>query len=341
MDHATSGSRLAPTRSATWAALWTVYLLWGSTYLAIRVAVHPSHGPGLPPLLLAGVRFTIAGILMLGLTAWRPAPDGLPDPMGRRQWVTAAVVGTALPFGGNGVVSVAEKRVPSGAAALVLATIPIWAALIAAAVGRERLTRNHVAGLGLGFVGVAALVAGSGSGRISVSGTLLLVLAALSWASGSVWSQGSGAVSMRRPLVLTGMEMLCGGVVSSAVGLASGEASAVHLAAVPTRSWVALAYLVVAGSMVAYAAYVWLLANVRLSLVTTYAFVNPVVAVILGAVILGESFTLRSAIATVAVIGGVVLMIRRPVPAAPQVEEATGHSDEPPRVADVAESGRP
>jgi drug/metabolite transporter (DMT)-like permease len=287
-----------------------VYLLWGSTYLAIRVAVHPSHGAPVPPLILAGARFVVAGLLMLALTAGHPAPDGLPDRLGLKQWAAAAVVGLALPFGGNGLVTIAEKRIPSGTAAVVVATVPIWAALFAAALGRERVTRFHIAGLALGFAGVAALVVGSGSGRASTSGIVIVVIAAISWAGGSVWSQT--APTARRPLVTTGMEMLCGGIGCLVTAAASGEFADLHITSIGVRPWIAFAYLIVAGSMVAYSAYVWLLRNVRLSLVTTYAFVNPVVAVALGALLLREPFTIRSAAATVAVVAGVVLMLRRP-----------------------------
>jgi drug/metabolite transporter (DMT)-like permease len=174
-----------------------VYILWGSTYLAIRVAVHPSHGAALPPLVLAGARFTLAGAVMLALTVRRPASDGKPDPLGWKQWGAAAVIGLALPFGGNGLVSVAEKRIPSGVAAVVVATVPIWAAMFAAAVGRERASRYHVAGLGLGFVGVAALTVGSGSGKASGVGIAIVVIAAISWAAGSVWSQTAPTVVAR------------------------------------------------------------------------------------------------------------------------------------------------
>ena len=147
-----------PSRSRIWLALGAVYLVWGSTYLAIRVAVHPSHGTGLPPMLLAGSRFTLAGLIMLVFAVRRPAPDGRPDPLGATQWFAAAVVGLALILGGNGLVTIAERRIPSGTAAVVVATVPIWAALLAAALGRERLSVHHIAGLVLGFTGVAALV---------------------------------------------------------------------------------------------------------------------------------------------------------------------------------------
>ena len=302
-------------RTATarvWVNLWSVYLLWGSTYLAIRVAVHPSHGAAIPPLILAGTRFVLAGLLMLALTAHRPAPDGQPDPLGVKQWFAAAVVGLALPFGGNGLVSVAEKRIPSGTAAVVVATVPIWAAAFAAAFGRERITRFHVAGLILGFGGVAALTVGSGSGKASTSGIVIVVIAAISWAAGSVWSQT--APTPRRPLVTTGMEMLCGGAGCLIAGAAAGEFANLHLTHINYRGWLAFAYLIIAGSMLAYSAYVWLLRNARLSLVTTYAFVNPVVAVMLGALLLNEPFTIRTAGATAAVVAGVVMMLRRPPP---------------------------
>jgi drug/metabolite transporter (DMT)-like permease len=312
-----------PSRAQIWLALWAVYLLWGATYLAIRVGVHPSHGVGLPPLILAGARFTLAGALMLLITLRRPAPDGRPDPLGAKQWYAAAVIGLALPFGGNGLVSIAEKSIPSGTAAVVVATVPIWAAVIAAALGRERLSINHIAGLVLGFGGVAALVVGTGSGRASVAGVLIVVVAALSWAAGSVWS--TNAPISRRPLVATGMEMVCGGIACFITAAATGEFSKLHRDEFTAHAWLAFAYLVVAGSMVAYTAYVWLLRNAELSLVTTYAFVNPVVAVILGAVILSEPFTIRSAIATVAVVAGVILMLRRKAtePAPPEALAAT------------------
>src|SRR3954454_22193925 len=127
------------TTPRVWLALWVVYLVWGSTYLAIRVAVPPAHGTGLPPRLLAAARFTLAGLLMLAVTVRRPARDGRPDPLGRRQWASAAVVGLALLLGGNGLVSIAEKHVASGPAAVIIATVPIWATLLGASVGHERV----------------------------------------------------------------------------------------------------------------------------------------------------------------------------------------------------------
>jgi drug/metabolite transporter (DMT)-like permease len=298
------------TSARVWVALWVVYLVWGSTYLAIRVLVHPTSGAALPPLLGAGARFCLAGLVMLALTLRRPATDGRPDPLGWRQWGAAAVVGTALLLGGNGLVSLAEQRVASGPAAVIIATVPIWATLIGAVVGREPVRRRHAVGLALGFAGVAILVLGNGGGRLDPVGVVVLVTAALAWSAGSVWSRKAPLV--RRPLVMTGMEMLCGGVACLIAGTAAGELSQLHLAQVPERSWFALAYLVVFGSMAAYTAYVWLLGNAPLSLVTTYAYVNPLVAVLLGVLLLGEHFTARTAIATAVIVVGVALIVSRP-----------------------------
>lgn len=292
-----------------WGALWIVYVVWGSTYLAIRIGVQPSHGEGLPPLLMASVRFALAGLLMLAFFARRPAADGLPDPLGWKQWGAAAIIGNALLLGGNGLVSIAEKRIPSGIAAVLVATVPTWAALLGALFRLERVTVRHAAGLALGFAGVAILVVGHGSGKVDAVGVVMVVGAALSWAAGSVWA--TRAPTVRRPLVMTGMEMVCGGLGCAIVGLARGEAADFHPAAVPTRSWLALVYLVIFGSMVAYTAYVWLLHNARLSLVTTYTYVNPLVAVALGALILNESLSARTLLASVAIVVGVMLIISR------------------------------
>jgi drug/metabolite transporter (DMT)-like permease len=193
--------------------------------------------------------------------------------------------------------------------------VPIWAALAGAVSGQERLRARHGAGLLLGFVGVAALVTGNGGGRADLVGVLEVDGAALSWAAGSVWSRTAPLV--RRPLVMTGMEMLCGGIACLVAGVVSGETGQLHLSRVPVQSWLALGYLVVFGSMVAYTAYVWLLGNAPLSLVTTYAYVNPLVAVLLGAVFLHERLGLRTAVATIVIVGGVVLMVRRPDPPLP------------------------
>jgi len=214
-----------------------------------------------------------------------------------------------LLLSGNGLVSVAEKRVPSGPAAVIIATIPIWAALVAAAMGKERVSFRHGLGLALGFGGVAALVVGDGSGKADLVGVLVLVGASVSWSIGSVWART--APLPRRPLVSTGMEMLCGGLACFVAGLIAGEGGDVHLSAYPAQSWIAVGYLIVFGSMLAFTAYAWLLGNAPLPLVTTYAYVNPLVAVLLGAAILHEHLGLRTILATVGIVAGVVLMVTR------------------------------
>jgi drug/metabolite transporter (DMT)-like permease len=306
----TEGSATARVVSPrVWLALWVVYVVWGSTYLAIRLGVRPDHGAAFPPLIYAGFRFTAAGVLMLAFTVRRPAADGRPDPLGRRQWIAGSVIGIALLLGGNGLVSVAEQRIPSGIAALVVATVPIWAALLGAMGGHERITTRHALGLVLGFSGVIALVAGTGSGRVQLTGVVIVVAASLSWAGGSVWSRT--APTVRRPLVMTGIEMLAGGLACFAVGFAVGEGHDLHLGQTSTGAWLALVYLVVFGSLLAYTAYVWLLKTAPLSLVTTYAFVNPLVAILLGVLFVHEPFTARTLLATALIVAGVALIVLR------------------------------
>jgi len=293
-------------------ALGIVYLVWGSTYLAIRVTVAPTHGAAMPPLLMAGSRYLVAGGALFAATAHRAAPDGLPDPLGRRQWAATTVVGISLLVGGNGFVVLAERRIASGVTAVVVATVPIWTALIAAVRGYERVSARHLAGLALGFVGVGALVVGHG-GRYDPVGVGLVVIAALLWSAGSVYSQR--APMPRRPLVMTAMEMLAGGAVLTAVAVAVGEPARLHPSQLGASVWVAWAYLVIAGSIVAFT-YVWVLRNAPLSLATTYAYVNPVVAIGLGSLVLSEPLSGRAIAATLVTLAGVVLLVTRRSPVA-------------------------
>jgi drug/metabolite transporter (DMT)-like permease len=336
----TAPRTVASTRAGTpvWVALGIVYVVWGSTYLAIRVAVAPSHGTGLPPLLMAGVRFTIAGLLMLALFGRRPAADGRPDRLGPRQWLASGIVGSALLLGGNGPVSVGEQHLASGTAALIVGCSPIFAGLLAAAIGRERFTWQRAAGLAVGLAGIAVLSVGTGSGHDTVGGVLVVIAASASWSAGSVYAMG--APLPRRPLVGTGMEMLTGGLVSLVVSAASGEWSGLTLGQVPGRSWAALAYLIVIGSMIAYTAYAWLLSNARLSLTMTYAYVNPVVAVILGFLILGEPLTARTGIASALVVAGIALVVSRRRRSAPGAAAEAAPATETP-THPVADPHRP
>ena len=291
----TAGKRL-------WIALTTVYIVWGSTYLAIRVAVST-----IPPFLMAGVRFLIAGGVLYAWSIRRG--DAENDPIGPRQWAAAALIGGLLLLGGNGGLVWAERRVPSGLSALVIALVPIWMALMVSARGQERLRVRAVAGLLLGLGGTVLLVRSSetGGGSVSLAGVAVLVLASISWAFGSVLSPSVGLP--KRPLVSTAMEMLCGGAMLSLAGLSSGEATHLHVSRISGTSIAALLYLIVLGSWAGFTAYVWLLQNAPPSLASTYAYVNPMVAVFLGWLILHERVTELTLVSGALIVGAVTLII--------------------------------
>jgi len=291
----TAGKRL-------WIALTTVYIVWGSTYLAIRVAVRT-----IPPFLMAGVRFLIAGGVLYVWSIRRG--DAESDPIGPRQWAAAALIGGLLLLGGNGGVVWAERRVPSGLSALVIALVPIWMALMVSARGQERLRVRAVAGLLLGLGGTVLLVRSSetGGGSVSLAGVAVLVFASISWAFGSVLSPSVGLP--KRPLVSTAMEMLCGGAMLSLAGLFSGEATHLHASRISGTSIAALLYLIVLGSWAGFTAYVWLLQNAPPSLASTYAYVNPMVAVFLGWLILHERVTGLTLVSGALIVGAVTLII--------------------------------
>ena len=285
-----------------WIALGVVYVVWGSTYLAIRVAVRT-----IPPFMMAGVRFLIAGGLLYAWSIRRGDADD--DPIGPRQWGAAALIGGLLLLGGNGGVVWAERRVASGVAALIIALVPIWMALMVSVRHQERMRWWAVAGLVVGLAGTGLLVRSTetGGGAVSTAGVFVLVLASISWALGSVLSPGVGLP--KRPMVSTAMEMLCGGALLLFVGLLSGEAGQVHLSRISGESVAGFLYLIVLGSWVGFSAYVWLLANAPPSLVSTYAYVNPVVAVFLGWAILHERVTGLTIVSAVLIVGAVALIV--------------------------------
>lgn len=290
------------------AALATVYVVWGSTYLAIALAIET-----LPPLLTAAVRFLVAGALLFAVARRFDAPDAArPD---RRQWLAAAVTGTFLLSVGNGGVTWAQQTVPSGVAALVIASIPLWIAVLGRVFFRERLSLLAAVGIGVGFAGVALLVNPVGSGAIDPVGGLLLVLAAAGWSFGTLLSRGTRLTVS--PLVGAGMQMLCGGAVLAVAAVVAGELGEVRPAEASLRSVGGLLYLIVFGSIVAFSAYVWLLRNAATSLVATYAYVNPVVAVFLGWLVLGEAISARTLVAGGVVLAAVALIVSaRPGPRA-------------------------
>ncbi|HLB78223.1 MAG TPA: EamA family transporter [Candidatus Dormibacteraeota bacterium] len=290
-------------------ALAGVYVIWGSTYLGIRVTLET-----MPPLLMGAFRFLVAGSLLFAWSArrgpWRQ------DRLGWRQWLGTFLVGAALLFMGNGGVILAERTVPSGVVALVIATVPLWMALIARVGFGQRLRPLAILGLALGFGGVALLLESPGSGAIDPLGAAIAVVAPVFWALGSVYSR---RVSLpTRPLVATAMQMLCAGGLYLVAGVAAGELGRVHLSRVSGASALALVYLIIFGSLVGYSAYTWLLRVAPLSLVSTYAYVNPIVAVTLGWLILAEPVTIRTLLAGAIIVTAVALIVTaRFRPAAP------------------------
>ena len=280
-----------------WGGLWIVYVVWGSTYLAIRVMVET-----VPPLLGAGTRFAVAGAAMVAVLSIRRTVR-----LTRAQLLSALLVGILLP-GANAVVTVAEQEVPSGLAALLIASIPLWVLLMRRAAG-EPVSRAGVGAVLVGFAGVALLLRpGEQSGDATLLGLAACVGAAVMWASGSF---ASPRVQLPPdPLVSTGWQMLLGGLVCVVAGLIVGEAGDVDPAAFSTRSLVALAYLVVFGSWVAFTTYAWLLQNAPISKVATYAYVNPVVAILLGWLILDELITPVTVVGAAIIVVSVALVVR-------------------------------
>jgi drug/metabolite transporter (DMT)-like permease len=291
------------TRPATWliwVALGIVYVIWSTTYLGIRVT-----NETLPPLIAAGTRFVIAGAVLFAVTTRRSGAEG--DPVGRTQWWAAFLVGAGLIAGGNGSVVLAERTVPSGTVALIFALVPLWIALWDRLVGHRRLPLRVAVGLVLGFAGAALLVDDARVGGVPISGLLLAVAASMSWAAGSLAARG--ARLPHRPLVGNAMVMMAGGALSLVWGLARGELALVDPDRFSTASLLALGYLVVFGSWIAFSAYLWLLRNARTSLVATYAWVTPMLAVYLGHLIADEQLRSRSLVAGAVVLAAVALTV--------------------------------
>lgn len=291
-------------------ALATIYLVWGSTYLAIRVTDRT-----MPPLLMSSARFLIAGVALYAF-----ASRGRPRPT-LREWQSAAVVGAALLLVGNGGVAWAETRLESGLAALIVAIIPLWVALLDRAFFGRRLSTTAIAGLVVGFAGVALLVRPGGGG--DVLAMLALVGTTTGWAGGSLYARG--AVLPQSPLLAASMQMLAASLFLAVAGVGVGEYRDVSTASFQTKPLIAFAFLVVVGSLIAFSAYAWLLKNVRISVVATYAFVNPVVAVALGTIFLGEAITWSTIVAGAAIVVAVVLIVTarapRPKPVPAEVRE--------------------
>ena len=316
-------------------AFAAVYLIWGSTYLAIRFAIET-----LPPFFMAATRFLVAGALLYGFARWRGAESPT-----RRNWLAAALLGSLFLLLGNGGVVWAEQVVPSGLAALLVAVVPMWTVLIDwVRPGGRRPGATTVAGLAIGFAGVAFLIAPGdlvGGAGVNLVGAVVLMGATLAWSIGTVYS--SRLPLPASPLLATGMEMLAGGAGLAVAGLLAGEAARVDLAGASLRSVGSLAYLIVFGSLVGFTAFVWLLRVTTPARVATYAYVNPVVAVVLGWALAGEPLTARTLVAAAGIVAAVVLIVSersRAVPAKPGTEPAPVRSSRRPRFAPSGRNGR-
>jgi len=299
-----TAASVAPQRTPIWIGLLILYLVWGSTYLGIAIAVDT-----IPPFLMAGVRFLIAGAVLL---AWSIARDGRSfRPPTVREWRDSTIVGALLLGGGMGMVAYGEQTVPSGITALFIALMPVWVAVLGRIFLGERLPRLAVFGIVLGFVGVAILIGPSalgGAGALEPLGLGAILLSPIAWSSGSLFASHRATLPAR-PLVATGAQMVSGGLVLLVMSAASGELGGFRIEAISTDSLVAMAYLTVIGSLLAFTAYGWLLRVAPLPLIATYAYVNPVVAVILGALVLREPIELRTLVAGAVIIGSVAVIV--------------------------------
>jgi drug/metabolite transporter (DMT)-like permease len=308
-------------KTKIWIALLALYIVWGSTYLAIRFAVET-----IPPFMSAGMRFLVSGAILL---IWRRAAgDAMPT---KRQWISTAIVGILLLLGGNGLVSFAEQRIASGIAALIVGTVPLWLVLIEALrPGGVRPTPVAILGLLIGFGGIYLLVGptelNAASMQFDTIGIGAVILASFLWSIGSIYSRGADMPAST--LMTTGAEMLTGSAALFVVSGLLGEWRNFDLAAVSTQSWLGLAYLITFGSLIGFVSYGWLLKNAPVSLVATYAYVNPLVAVFLGAWLADETLNARILVAGLVIIGSVVLINQtKPKKFNPKQEEASSTAD--------------
>lgn len=292
-----------PSKFAILSAFAALYLIWGSTYLAIRFAIDT-----IPPLLMAGTRFLLAGFIMFAIARWQGAPKG-----SLANWRVALIIGGCLLLGGNGGVTLAEQYVSSGLASVMVATVPIYIALLAWWSGTAPKPSPIVwLGLAGGFVGVAILIGPAlhfspdEQGHLGI-GMLILLCSSFIWSAGSIYSRK--AKSAAPPLLLAGQQMICGGALLTLAGLLAGEHHRFDASRVSLLSIGSFAYLVIIGALVGYTAYIFLLRHCDPSKVATYAYVNPIVAVILGALFAGETLTARALLAAGLIIGSVALVI--------------------------------
>jgi drug/metabolite transporter (DMT)-like permease len=300
-----------PKRWQVITAFAVVYFIWGSTYLAIRVAVE-----SIPPFFMAGARAFVAGAALYILARYRGADK--PKPV---HWRSAAIVGGLLLVGGNGLLSWSEQRVPSGVSALIVGSVPLWMVLLEWLWhSGPRPTVGIVSGLIVGFIGLGFLVApgrSNNGGATNLSGAVVLLVAAFLWANGSLYSRRAPLPTSQ--LLSAAMEMIAGGILLLLVGAIKGEWAQLDLARVTMRSWIAWMYLFTFGSLIAFTAYVWLLKATTPARVSTYAYVNPVIAVFLGWALAGEQITARVLLAAAAIILAVIIIVTRSAEAPTEV----------------------
>jgi drug/metabolite transporter (DMT)-like permease len=304
-------------RGQVWLGLLVLYFVWGSTYLGIAYAVET-----IPPFLMAAIRFALAGLVLLTWSIVRSRGEFVPP--SRREWRDSAIVGAMLLGGGMGLVAWGEQTIPSGIAALIIGLMPVWVAVLGRVFLGERLPGIAVAGIVIGFAGVGILVAptiAGESGSLNPLGLVALLISPISWSAGSLFASHRATLP-KQPLVATGLQMVTGAVVLSVMALLSGEPAQFDPAAVSNDSLVALAYLTIIGSLLAFTVYGWLLRVAPLPFIATYAYVNPVVAVILGTVIREEPLDPRTLVAGAVIVGAVALIVTaRGRMAAPRSQE--------------------
>ena len=292
--------RTHASRAQIIAAFASIYLVWGSTYLAIRYAIET-----IPPFTMGGARFLVSGVMLYAWARYRGAPRPT-----RLNWRNAAIAGAFLLLGGNGAVVWAEQYVPSGLTALLVSILPFWLVIIEwVRPPRRRPSGLVLVGLVLGFVGIIVLIGPGnlgGNGDIPLLGAFVLILGSLSWAIGSFWSRD--AKLPESGLLTTGMEMLAGGSLLLLVGVVSGELTDFDIQRVSRDSAIGLLYLITFGSLIGFTSYIWLLDKVSPAILGTYAYVNPIVAVLLGWAIAGETLSIRTGVAAAIVICAVALI---------------------------------
>ena len=320
----------APARSSVWLAMLVLYFVWGSTYLGIAIAVDT-----IPPFLMAAVRFFLAGLVLLGWSMARAGSSfALPT---RGQWRDGAIVGALLLGGGMGMVAFGEQTIPSGITALLIAMMPVWVAIFGRLFYGERLPRLAVVGIVIGFVGVAIMIGPTAVGSVGALdplGLLAVLVSPIAWSIGSLFASHRARLP-NGPLMATSIQMLAGSSVLAAMAVLAGELGRFDPTTISTASAVAFLYLTIIGSLLAFTAYGWLLRVAPLPMIATYAYVNPIVAVILGALILDESIEPRTVVAGAVIITAVVLIVtvrgRMSAPrVAPTVMIRPGSSASPP-----------